>query len=78
MTAQAKISAAIEFDVAAVDRAVERYVPKRLAGFNDRKTRCWHRRIFRREVDIACEYSGFVERTGPISLHAERGRLEAT
>jgi hypothetical protein len=77
MTAQAKISAAIEFDIAAMDRALERHVPKRLADFNDHKTRCWHRRMFRREVDIACEYSGLVERTGPISLHAERGRLEA-
>lgn len=77
MTAQAKISAAIDFSIPALDRAIGRHVPRRLASFNDRRSRCWHRRIFRREVDIACEYSGFVERTGAISLRAEHGRLEA-
>ncbi len=77
MTAQSKISATIEFDIPALNRALERRVPRRLATFNDRATRCWHRRILRREVDIDCEYSGFVERTGPISLRAENGRLAA-
>ena len=77
MAAQAKISASIEFGLPALDHALERHVPRRLATFNDRATLCWHRRILRREVDIDCEYSGFVERTGPISLRAERGRLSA-
>lgn len=77
MAAQAKISASIEFALPALDRALERHVPRRLATFNDRATLCWHRRILRREVDIDCEYSGFVERTGPISLRAEHGRLSA-
>ena len=76
MAAQAKISASIEFGLPALDRALERHVPRRLATFNDRATLCWHRRILRREVDIDCEYSGFVEWTGPISLRAERGSLE--
>ena len=77
LAAQAKISAAIEFGLPALDRALERRVPRRLATFSDRATLCWHRRILRREVNIDCEYSGFVERTGPISLRAERGRLSA-
>ena len=75
--AHASISAAIEFGLPALDRALERRVPRRLATFNDRATLCWHRQILRREVNIDCEYSGFVERTGPISLRAERGRLSA-
>jgi hypothetical protein len=53
-------------------------VPKRLATFNDRTTRCWHRRILRREVDVDCIYSGLIERTSGISLRAEHGRLEAS
>jgi hypothetical protein len=77
MTAASTISAGIEFGVPALDQAIERHVPRRLATFNDRETLCWHRRIFRREVDIDCEYSGFVERTSAISLRAEHGRLEA-
>lgn len=72
-TVQSKISAIVEFSLPALDRALERRVPRRLATFDERTTRCWHRRIFRREVDIDCAYSGFVERTGPISLRAERG-----
>ncbi len=75
--AHASISAAIEFGLPALDHALERRVPRRLATFNDRATLCWHRRILRREVNIDCQYSGFVERTGPISLRAERGRLSA-
>lgn len=76
LTAESRISAAIEFSIPALDRALERRVPKRLATFADRATLCWHRRMLGREVDIDCEYSGFVERTAPISLHAERRRLE--
>ena len=48
-----------------------------MSSINDHGSRCWHRRIFLREVDIDCAYSGSVERVAPISLHAERGRLVA-
>ena len=75
MTAQSKISATIEFGIPALESALERHVPKVLANFDDRTTRCWHRRMFRREVDVDCVYSGMVERTGPISLRADNGRL---
>jgi hypothetical protein len=77
MSAQSKLSAAIEIGLAAVDRALERKVPRRLATFDDRMTSCWHRRILGREVNVDCIYSGYVERSGPISLRAERGRLVA-
>ena len=75
--AASSVSATLEFGLAALDRALERNVPRRLATFNDRVTSCWHRRFLRREVNIECVYSGYVERTGGVSLHAERGRLSA-
>jgi hypothetical protein len=78
MTTQSKISATIEFSLSALDRSLERKVPRRLATFNDRTTSCWHRRVLGRMVNINCEYSGYVERTGGVSLRAEDGRLVAT
>src|SRR5262245_1809664 len=75
MVAESKISAAIEFSIAALDRALERRIPKQLATFRDRTTSCWHRRVLGRYVNIDCEYSGYVERTGPVLLRAEGGRL---
>jgi Domain of unknown function (DUF4403) len=77
MTAQSTISATLEFSLPALDRALERRVPRRLATFNDRTASCWHRRILGREIEVDCTYSGFVERIGPISLRAENGRLSA-
>jgi len=76
-TAPSKMSATVEFSLGELDRALERKVPRRLASINDRGSRCWHRRILGREVDIDCEYSGYVERVAPVSLRAERGRLVA-
>lgn len=40
------ISATLEFDLPALDRALERRIPRRLATFDDRVTNCWHRRLF--------------------------------
>jgi hypothetical protein len=76
--ASSTVSATLEFGLQALDRALERDVPQRLATFNDRVTSCWHRRFLRREVNIECVYAGYVERTGGVSLGAERGRLSAT
>jgi len=78
MTTQTKISATIEFSLSALDRALAHKVPKRLATFNDRTTSCWHRPVLGRMVNINCEYSGTIERTGGVSLRAENGRLIAT
>jgi Domain of unknown function (DUF4403) len=73
--ASSTVSATLEFGLEALDRALERNVPKRIATFKDRVTSCWHRRFLRREVNIECVYSGYVERTGGVSLRAEGGRL---
>jgi uncharacterized protein DUF4403 len=76
-TAPSKMSATVEFSLATLDRELERKVPRRLTSIADRGSECWHRRILGREVDIDCEYSGYVDRVAPISLRAERGRLVA-
>lgn len=76
-TAPSTISATIQFSLAALDRELERKVPRRLASIEDRGSRCWHRRILGREVDIDCTYSGYVQRVAPISLRAEHGKLVA-
>jgi hypothetical protein len=72
------VSATLQFSLSSLDRALERKIPRRLASINDRGSSCWHRRILGRMVNIDCEYSGYVERTGPVSLRAENGRLVAT
>src|SRR4051812_23472298 len=59
------VSAAVQFSLASLDRALERKIPRRLASINDRGSSCWQRRILGRMVNIDCEYSGYVERTGP-------------
>jgi len=76
-TTPSTISAVIEIGMPALTRAVERNVPRRLATFNDRMASCWHRRILGRQVNVGCEYSGYVERVGGIPLRAERGRITA-
>lgn len=76
-TANSSISATVQFSVSALDRALERKVPRRLATIDDAGRSCWSRRILGRMVNIDCEYSGSVRRTGPISLRAEDGRLTA-
>ena len=78
LTTPSRISAIVEFGLADIDRALERKIPKVLVSFDDRTTSCWHRRVLGRMVNIDCTYSGEVERTGPMSLRAEGGRLNAT
>lgn len=75
--ADSSISATVQFSLSALDRALERKVPKQLATIDDAGRSCWSRRILGRMVNIDCEYSGSVRRTGPISLRAENGRLIA-
>lgn len=76
-TATSTISASVQFSLSALDRALERKVPRRLATIDDNGRSCWQRRILGRMVNIDCAYSGYVDRTGPISLRAEDGRLHA-
>lgn len=75
--ANSSISATVQFSLSALDRALERKVPRQLATINDSGRSCWNRRILGRMVDIDCEYSGSVQRTGPISLRAADGKLIA-
>lgn len=72
------ISAIIEFGIPAINNALARRVPKVLASFDDRTTSCWHRQVMGRMVNVDCTYSGEIERTGPVSLRAENGRLVAS
>jgi Domain of unknown function (DUF4403) len=72
------LSATIQIGMRALDDALERRVPRRLATFDDRMTECWHRRILGREIDVDCVYSGYVERVGSIPLRAEDSRLVAS
>lgn len=76
-TADSSISATVQFSLSALDRALERKIPRRLATIDDAGRNCWSRRILGRMVNIDCEYSGSIDRTGPISLRAENGRLIA-
>lgn len=71
------ISASVQFSLGSLDRALEKKVPRRLANIDDAGRSCWQRRILGRMVNIDCEYSGYIERTGPISLRAENGKLDA-
>jgi hypothetical protein len=73
-----KISAIIEFGLAAIDSALERKIPRRLATFEDDGRSCWNRRILGRDVNIDCSYEGTIDRTGPISLRTEAGKLNAS
>jgi hypothetical protein len=71
------ISAVVEIGLPALTRAIERNVPRRLATFSGRRTSCWQRRILGRDVNVGCEYSGYVERVGGIPLRAEHGGISA-
>ena len=57
-TTMSKISAIVEFGLADIDRALERKIPKRLVSFEDCTSRCWHRRVLGRMVDIDCTDDG--------------------
>jgi hypothetical protein len=72
------VSATVEFSLSALQGELERSVPKRLATFRNRTRSCRHRPFLGRTINIDCEYSGYVERTGPVSLQAQGGRLVAT
>ena len=75
---QSKVSAVLSFSARALADKLNREVPRRLASFEDRETTCGHRRgFFRREVDIQCVVTGYIERTSPVYLRAQGNRIEA-
>jgi hypothetical protein len=78
LTVQSKVSAVLSFSAHALTEELDHEVPRRLASFDDRQTTCGHRRgFFRREVDIQCVVTGYVERTSPVYLRAQGNRIEA-
>jgi Domain of unknown function (DUF4403) len=75
---QSKVSAVLSFGARALADELDREVPRRLASFEDRETTCGHRRgFFRREVEIQCVVTGYIERTSPVYLYAQGNRIEA-
>jgi Domain of unknown function (DUF4403) len=72
-TTDSRISAAIEFGLPALAREIEKDIPRRLATINERVS-CVHRRVLIFRVNANCDVSGFVERSGPVSLYG-RGDL---
>lgn len=78
LVVQSKVSAVLSFSARALADALDREVPRRVASFEDRETTCGHRRgFFRREVDIQCVVTGYIERTSPVYLRAKGNRIEA-
>ena len=78
LVVQSKVSAVLSFSARALAEELDRTVPRRLATFDDQLTTCGHRRgFFRRQVDIQCFVTGYIERTAPIYLRAEGDRILA-
>jgi hypothetical protein len=78
LVTQSHISATLRFSAPALERQLDSDVPRRLATFDDQLATCGHRRgFFRRQVDIQCVVTGYIERTAPIHLRAEGNRVEA-
>jgi len=68
LTAPSRISATIEFGLPALASAIERDIPRRLATIDERIS-CVHRRILVFRVNANCAVSGFIQRSGPVSLY---------
>ncbi|SDS97981.1 DUF4403 family protein [Bradyrhizobium canariense] len=67
-TTTSRISATIEFGLPALASAIEEDIPRRLATIDERIS-CVHRRVLVFRVNANCDVSGFVERSGPVSLY---------
>ena len=68
LTTPTRISATIEFGLPALASAIERDIPRRLATIDERIS-CVHRRILVFRVNANCDVSGFIQRSGPVSLY---------
>jgi Domain of unknown function (DUF4403) len=78
LVVQSRVSAVLSFSAHALAEELDREIPRRLASFDDQLTTCGHRRgFFRRQVDIQCVVTGYIERTAPVYLRAEGDRLVA-
>lgn len=66
--APSHVSATVSFSTNALASALDEQIPRRLATFDDQVASCGRHQ---------CVYSGYVERTTAIVLHAEGDRLSA-
>jgi hypothetical protein len=74
LVTQSRISATIEFGLPALASAIERDIPRRLATIDER-INCVHRRVLIFRVNANCDISGYIERTGPVSLYGRGDRV---
>ncbi len=78
LVVQSRVSAVLSFSARGLAEELDRAVPRRLASFDDQLATCGHRRgFFRRQVDVQCLVTGYIERTAPIYLRAEGNRVVA-
>jgi hypothetical protein len=73
-TTASRISATIEFGLPALAAVIEQDIARRLATIDERIS-CVHRRVLVFRVNANCDVSGFVERSGPVSLYGRGDRL---
>jgi hypothetical protein len=73
-TTDSRISASIEFGLPALASEIEKDIPRRLASIDERVS-CVHRRVLFFRVNANCDVSGYVERSGPVSLYGRGDRV---
>ncbi len=73
-TTQSRVSATIEFSLPALAEDIARDIPRRLATIDER-VNCVHRRVFIFRVNANCDISGYVERSGPVSVFGRGDRV---
>jgi hypothetical protein len=73
-TTDSRISATVEFSLAALAAQIEKDVPKRLATINERVS-CVHKRVLFARINANCDVYGYVERSGGISLSGRGDRV---
>lgn len=73
-TTDSRLSATIEFGLPALASRIEEDIPRRLATI-DEQVNCVHRRVLVFRVNANCDISGFVERSGPVSLYGRGERV---
>jgi Domain of unknown function (DUF4403) len=69
-----RISATVEFGLRDLASDIEADIPQRLATI-DEKVSCVHRRVLFFRVNANCDVYGYVDRSGPVSLHGRGDRV---
>src|SRR5262245_12323868 len=73
-TTDSRISATVEFGLRSLASQLGAEIPQRLATINE-EVNCVHRRVLFFNVNANCYVSGFVERSGPVSLYGRGDRV---